>query len=172
MVGAADAARPSEEWLAEETTLTRADMLGLTSVIITIGLRVELADQDGFEDLELALVDSEGLTRLDMLFGEAHLKGIQDQPPGQQTKTLLELHKMMTGLFAEMAKDQAGGLFGNYKYAESEDEAVSTFILNREASDLVLSIGFESGGENHLYVTVFHDRVEFNPDCPPMKAGR
>jgi hypothetical protein len=44
--------------------------------------------------------------------------------------------------------------------------ALTDFIVNRGAEDVVLSIGFARNGTNYLYATVHGDRVDFNPQAP------
>ena len=46
---------------------------------------------------------------------------------------------------------------------------MSDFVGSREASDIVVTIGWKAKDGNYVYATLYSDRVEVNPDAPAAK---
>jgi hypothetical protein len=166
----AAAAPPDAAWLEKPAQLTMIDMLNLYSVVMSNAAVWDVDDlkQQGIEAVNFHLVDAEGKSHIEIVFEERMVVELQREPPGKQTAALQELHGIFSTIFNEIAEDISGqGLFERITGVTSPlDEEIGTFLASREPADMVLSIGFEHGSNNHLYATVTSAGVTFDPDCP------
>jgi hypothetical protein len=149
--------------------VTLADLLDIYSGIATAHMRAMMATDDDVENVELVLLSRSGKTVFDMVVSSETIADLQSDPPGSQTKDMLEWHSILTAALKGLS------LVDDDRYEEARSYptpaliAVQDFLKTRAATDVLVALRFKQAGTTYVYAEVTHDRVDFNPDAPTAK---
>ena len=156
---------PADPYL-QPIQVTLADLLDIHSGIATAHMRAVMATNEEIESVELVLLSQSKKTVFDLVVASETIADLQTEPPGVQTKDLLEWHSILTAALKGLSLIDDERYEQAHAYPTPALIAVQDFLQNRIATDILVALRFKQHGQTHIYAEITHDRVDFNPDAP------
>lgn len=165
------AAPPPADWFTKAAVFTNADVVnsrGASIAPAVLGVIPQTLDP---QSVVITLVDKQGLTQVEVLCSSAGIYELQNGSEFTRRSALGSLHGAVLAAIAgkPVAEGPAkkSGAFGRIDLpASAGEKLVGEFLKTREASDLVVTLGWNAKEGPSIYGTLYGDRIELNPDAP------
>jgi hypothetical protein len=168
---AAFAAPPAADWLTKPATFSNADVVNARGASMAPAVLGVVPETLGAQSVIVTLVDKQGLTQVEIVCSPAAIYELQNGSEFTRRSSLGTLHAAVVGaLVGKPAGDapaKKGGAFGRIELpASAGEKLVSEFVKSREATDVVVTLGWNAKEGPSVYGTLYSDRIELNPDAP------
>ena len=166
-------AKPAtSDWMSKSASFSNADIVNGKAAARAAPVAAVLPDTLDAQSVSVVLVDKQGITQVEVLSSSKAIYELQNGSEFSRRGAFNGTHEAVLKALVDAAGGGGGGggYFGQVSPpASAGEKVVSDFIGSREASDLVVTIGWKAKDGNYVYATLYSDRVEVNPDAPAAK---
>ncbi len=165
-------AKPADAaWMAKTATFTQADIVNARGVALAPAMVAALPETLDPLSSNVVLCDKQGLTQVEFLINEKAVYELQNGSEFSRRSALGNTHGQILAEIVKAAGGEGGGgYFGTITAPTSASEkAVSDFLKGREATDLVVTIGWKNKDGAFVYATLYSDRYDVNAEAPKAK---
>ena len=169
---AAYAAPPPADWMAKAAVFTNADVINARGSSVAPAVLAALPETLDSKSVTVTLLDKQGVTQVEVLCSSSGIYELQNGSEFTRRSSLGSLHAAVLAAIvgkpaAEGAPAKKGGVFGRIELpAGGGEKLVSEFVKSREATDVVVTLGWNAKEGPAVYGTLYNDRIELNPDAP------
>lgn len=160
------------DWMSKSAAFSNADIVNSKAGSLVSAVLAALPDTLDAQSVNILLVDKQGVSHVEVLSTGKAIYELQNGSEFSRRGAFNGTHeavlKALVG--AGSGGEAGGGYFGQVSApASAGEKMVSDFISTREATDLVVTIGWTAKDGNFVYATLYNDRVEINADAPAAK---